>query len=430
MRGRLRLAAALLGLVASLGFACGPRPAAWPAAPPAIARGPIVLVTLESLRADFVGGLGGEAGNTPILDDFIARARASGGWAGRAVAPSSWTSPVLASLLTGLSSWQHEVLHAGRNQLDPAVPTLAEALGSGGWPTHAFAAGRRLSPRSGLGRGFATTSPVRDEGRRLAAIHLRESAPGRQFVWVHLSKPDSLFERHRTKGFTTERLASEYRSYVRWLDEEIGVLLAALDTAGLGDSALVAVVACTGQDLDDPGPRGTGGHLERSLIEVPLVLALPSGGGRPLAVPPDTRVGTVRLAATLLEAAGLTPTPAQAPSLFASGASPVISELYAAGGANQFSLVAGDLQLLRRVPLADPRATSAEVQQRFQVTLPITGGGTWQDRLLRWPAARGSEAVTDAAALARLGPELERTWLAFLERERTPVSERWAARTR
>lgn len=430
MRAAFRLVPALGAVAAVLVLGCGPASAPWPVAPPAIAEGPILLVTFESLRADFVTSFGGAAGDTPALDGLMTAARASGGWAGRAVAPSSWTTPVLASLHTGLGSWQHEVLHAGRARLAPEVPTLSEYFSAAGWPTMAFAPGRRLSPKAGFGRGFAATSPVRESGRRPAVAHLRTLAPGRQFLWVHLSRPNSSFERNRTKRGSAARLHDDYRAYVRWLDHELGLLLEALAASGQADATLVAVVACTGQDLGDPGPRGVGGHLERSLIEVPLLVKLPAGAARPLAAPPGARPGTVRLASTLLAAAGLAVPPAVAPSLFVAEAPPAVSELYAAGGANQFSLVAGDLQLIRRVPLVPPESAPAEVQRTFQVTLPLSGSGRAEDHLVRWLEPSGTSPVDDPARLARLVAELEFAWLAFRERERTPVAESWATRTR
>lgn len=432
MRGRVRLVLPILGLGALLGWACGPRSATWPAAPSPIAEGPILLVTIESIRADSVGGLGGPAGDTPALDRLISEARASGGWAGRAVAPSSWSTPVLASLLTGLESWQHEVLHAGRNVLGPDAPTLPERLAERGWRARAFAQGRRFSPKAGLARGFEAISPTRSNGQRPAVQHLRQLPAGRELVWVHLSRPDSVFERSRHRPATADQRRAEYREYVRGFDRELDRLLAALRGSGRWDEALVAVVACVGQDLDEPGPRGVGGHLERAVIEVPLVVKLPAGAARKVAVPADGRVGVVRLYATLLEAAGVVAPPAVAPSLFFPSVPPVPSQLYVAGGANQFSLVEGDLQLLRRVPLAISAIATDELLRRFQETLPLTGrtDEAAETRRLRWLPGRGTEPWSDPAVEARLAAELDRTWLAWVERERAPSAERWADRTR
>lgn len=429
MRALLRLVLPLLGL----GLGCAQRSAPWPAAAPPIAGGPIVLITLESLRADFVGGFGAAPGFTPNLDRLIPEARASGGWAAGAISPSAWTAPVLASLLTGLGSWQHGVLHAGRSRLGTEVPTLAEQLGSHGWRTQAFAPGRRVGPKGGLGRGFGASSPLRDKGRRVAVEYLEKLPAGRELVWIHLSQPESPFERNRGGNPAAEAARSDYGEYVRRQDSQLEALLSALRASGRWDEALVAVVACQGQDLGDPGPRGVGGHLERSLIEVPLVVKLPAGGRRPVNASAQARVGTVQLYATLLEAAGVTPSPAVAPSLFLGAPPPVLSELYVAGGVNQFSLVDGELQWIRRVTLSDPTATTsstAEILRRFQETLPLSGQGEVEGRLLHWLPASGTDPFRDPAAEVRLGTLLERAWFAFVERERAPSAERWSARTR
>ena len=72
--------------------------------------GPVVLITVDALRADLVGALGGPRGLTPNLDRLAAEAD----WAERAVAASSWTVPSMASLFTGLQPWRHGNWHADR----------------------------------------------------------------------------------------------------------------------------------------------------------------------------------------------------------------------------------------------------------------------------------------------------------------------------
>ncbi|HEV7783956.1 MAG TPA: sulfatase-like hydrolase/transferase, partial [Thermoanaerobaculia bacterium] len=127
--------------------------------------GPIVLITLEGLRADAVGGLGGESGLTPHLDALIRNAGRTD-WAGRGVAPSSATIPSLASLWTGLRPWQHQALDARRAALPTGRLTLPEALRAAGYHTESFTSGPWLKPRFGYARGF---DDCRELGKAWAA---------------------------------------------------------------------------------------------------------------------------------------------------------------------------------------------------------------------------------------------------------------------
>ena len=109
----------------------------------------IVFITFDSLRADVIGGLGGEKGLTPNLDALLRRSD----WAGRGIAPSSWGVPSMASLFTGLRPWQHQVLDSG-SRLSPGLLTLPEALQAAGYETAGFAAEASVLKEAGYAQGF------------------------------------------------------------------------------------------------------------------------------------------------------------------------------------------------------------------------------------------------------------------------------------
>jgi hypothetical protein len=461
---RLTAAAALLAGLA----ACAARPE-----PPGLPHdGPIVLLTLEGLRADAVGALGGPPGLTPALDGLAAEAD----WVGRAVAPSSWLVPSLASLFTGLRPWQHQATTPTHDRLPPTLVTLAEALARLGYRGRGYHETRLAEPGSGWGQGFSELAPLGRGHRALA--DLRGLGGGRDFLWLHLAMPtgpylrrDSLADRvgplpaglpRRIAWIDLEpyfdpqtplphaereRLLALYRFNVAAADLAVGRFLAALEESGQRESALVAVVSLYGQEFGEHGQIAAGGNLGRAGVEVPLIVKLPRGSRRALALPQTERVASSRLWATLVEAAGGAPPPGVAPSLFRRPASPLISELYAAGGHNEFSLVEGDLQLrwvrrftaldgaFYRTRLASARAPrEARERREFRLLLrridrafrrspPLSGPASDVSlRLERW-MGEGVQAVDDRARTAAMADRLRAAFLRFLGAERTPDEE-------
>ena len=96
----------------------------------------VVLVTIDTLRADHVGAYGHEGARTPTLDGLAER----GVWFENAISPAPLTLPAHATLLTGLDPPRHGVRHNSVYRLDPSIPTLAEAMGRAGYTCAAFVA--------------------------------------------------------------------------------------------------------------------------------------------------------------------------------------------------------------------------------------------------------------------------------------------------
>ena len=447
-------------------------------APAAPHGGPVVLITLDALRADMVGGLGGEPGLTPHLDALIRQSD----WAGRAVAASSWEVPAMASLLTGLSPWQHHAVVDGNARLADDLITLPKAFKALGYRTTAFSSGRWYTAENGYGRGFDSFDI---QGRtRDASEHLAALEEGRELVWVHLPEPAAPYVRREwllprlggtpandlpplveTLDLETwsnpavppapallRRLRAMYRLNVAWADDRVGRLLAALAQSGEWDRALVVVTSAFGEELGEHGLLGHGGDLERESLEVPLIVKLPTWCRRPLAQPRRDRVALTRLWATLVEAGGGQPPPAMAPSLFRRAPGAVLSELYFVNGSNLFSLVDGDEQLLWRSRFAPPEprfrqarlevlegtadpkrpdsfgAIASRLYDAFAATPPLQGDGPPALALAHWDAGPGGgsrrvagpRADPREAAMAR---RLAARWGEFLTRQLTPEEE-------
>ncbi len=267
----------------------------------------LVLLTLDTTRADALGAYGSEA-ETPALDALARR----GTRYARALTSAPLTLPAHASLLTGLEATRHGILDNGTASLDPNVATLATVLAERGYRTGAFVASRVLDRRFGLGRGFELYDdlmtaehlgeygyPERDAAAvTTAALAWLEGLAPRElfFLWVHYYDPHAPYAAPSVLGTERQRYAGE----VAYMDREIGRLLDAV--AGRGAAALVAAVGDHGEALGEHGERTHGIFLYRSTLEVPLVLAGPGvGAGRVV----EETVAARRLAPTLLGLLGV-----------------------------------------------------------------------------------------------------------------------------
>lgn len=399
-------------------------------------------------------------------------------WAGRGIASSSASSPSLTSLLTGLRPWQHQVIHEGQTGISTDLVTLAEALRDRGYTTAGYPADPWSQERFGLAQGFDAYTRL-GRGRR-ALDRLTNLGSGRHFVWVHLQEPGAPWVRQDrflprlgpgapslprriqpaqlepffdpatplTPGLR-RRFLSMYRLNAAWADERLGLFLKALRDSGQWERALIVVTSIHGEEIGEHGQILHGGNLGREVLEVPLIVKLPAGSALRLRAPADRRVGTARLWATLVEAAGGAPVPAAAPSLFRDAPAEVLSELYLTNGTNRFSLVDGDLQILRESRFAPPepdyfRARQAalrpaapsglaeppaavfrRLERAFGGAPPFTGAGG-EVSLERWLPEGGVARVDDTARVARAA-EMERrlaaAWHRLVPDELSPGAE-------
>ena len=296
----------VIPLAAALLWAgCG-KPAA--PAPPSV-----LLVTIDTLRADHVGCYGASFARTPALDG-LARA---GMRFEHAQATTPLTLPSHASLLTGLYPPGHGARNNGMYALPPGVPTLAEAFGAAGRKTGAFVSAYPVAAPFGLARGFEVyddSFPATSEGmfyaeRRggdtveAAARWLRSLPAGSPFFcWVHLFDPHANYD--PPAPFAAEFAGRPYDGEVAYADSCLGRLLDLLRETGRDGSTIVLATADHGESLGEHGEATHGLFLYDATLRVPLVLRVPeaaAGGGRVVAEP----VGLPDVMPTLLELAGV-----------------------------------------------------------------------------------------------------------------------------
>jgi arylsulfatase A-like enzyme/predicted Zn-dependent protease len=266
----------------------------------------VLLVTLDTTRADHVGCYGASPSPTPNLD----RLAREGIVFEHALTPIPLTLPSHSTILTGQIPSRHGVRNNGAYVLPPSAETLAEAFGRAGYQTGAFVSAFVLHHQFGLAQGFdAYDDSLIDE--RSAALTTaralrwldRRDAKRPFFLWVHFFDPHTPWTPAR--AYRSLPLPSPYDQEIAAADGSLGEILNWLREQRLLDRTIVAVVGDHGEGLGDHGEAEHGLFLYRETIDVPWVMRLPkakSAGARISAL-----VGTIDLAPTFLDQAGLPP---------------------------------------------------------------------------------------------------------------------------
>jgi arylsulfatase len=299
----------------------------------------VLLITIDTLRADRLSCYGYERETSPHLDALAAE----GLRFTRATTPRAKTTPAIASLLTGLYPHDHGVRDLAA-PLDRPVPLLQETLRASGWSTAAIVGNFVLTrERAGLERGFdvwieelpdVRGVPPHDAPQRTAgsltdgALAVLDELEGPWFLWLHYMDPHGAYEApaehrvftsdapapiprvepasklHRLKiaeynvppearladgGIDAARVGDLYDAEIRYVDAEIGRLLDALRMTGRLDETLVVVTSDHGESLGEHAywfEHGT--YAYEATCRVPLVVRVPE------AWPDRPAPGTVR----------------------------------------------------------------------------------------------------------------------------------------
>ncbi len=318
MRGVLRLTIALALLAAAAGCRRDGAPSAAPAERPNV-----LLVTIDTLRADHLGCYGRQAAMTPTIDALARR----GVRFATAVAHAPLTGPSHASILTGRTPLGHGFRNNSGFVLAPAVSTAAEDFRQAGYRTAAFVSGFPLDRRFGFDRGFDTYDdhlPRGNDLRRTPYVERTADAttgavlrwlqpsshpPGQPrpwFLWVHYYDPHAPYE--PPAADLAERFrATPYDGEVAFVDRELGRLFEALATTREMDHTLVLLTSDHGESLGEHGEATHGIFIYDATLRVPWVMA---GPGVPAGGVPRTIVRSIDVLPTLLDYAGLPPRPA------------------------------------------------------------------------------------------------------------------------
>ncbi len=319
--------------------------AAWCAAgchrgPYAGPRHSVLLLTIDSLRADHLGCYGYRPPTSPRLDALAAQSILFR----RAYATAPWTLPSHVSILTGLDAAAHGV-DTDRAVLGPRAATLAGVLRRHGYHTGAIVCAPLLRERYGLAPGFdnydtsliaasyraARRVKVASSVTKKALAFLDQSTDRPFFLWLHYWDPHydydpppryvELFDpgyRGRLDGYDIQNrtdivpgmnpadlrhLIALYDGEIRYTDDGIGALLDGLRKRGLLNNTLIVVVGDHGEEFLDHGGTGHTWTCYEELVHVPLILHAP--WLKPAAASFDEQVSITDIYPTVLSLLGI-----------------------------------------------------------------------------------------------------------------------------
>ena len=253
----------------------------------------LLLITLDTTRADRIGCYGYGAALTPALDALATK----GTLFEQAFTSCPMTLPAHATIMTGLHPPEHGVRRNGKEALGSGIPTLAELLAERGYQTGAFVAAFVLDARFGLNRGFQTydddvSAVAKQPGtERLAvarpgsvvtdaALAWLDSATGPGvdrplFCWVHLYDPHYPYVGHPELAGTRLSGAATYDAEIAYTDRQVARLVDFLRERGLAERTLVVVVGDHGEGLGEHSEVEHGYLLNEEALHVPLIVSLP-----------------------------------------------------------------------------------------------------------------------------------------------------------
>ena len=281
----------------------------------------VILITLDTTRADRMGFLGAAGGLTPHLDALAKE----GVVFTRAYSHVPLTTPSHANILTGTYPQYNQVTDLGK-PLRPDLPYLPDLLHHRGYRTGAFVGSLILDPANGLAPGFERGFDVYDAGyhvkrhgedryktieRRaedvvahaMAWLAKSPKPPHRPpfLLWVHLYDAHDPYD--PPAPYAEKYKSAPYDGEIAYTDAAVGKLLAALRARGMYDSSVIAVMADHGEAFGEHGERTHGIFLYDETIHVPLVIKLP--GNRSAGTRVTSRAGLVDVLPTLLQVAGV-----------------------------------------------------------------------------------------------------------------------------
>jgi choline-sulfatase len=275
----------------------------------------VILITIDTIRADHVGCYGAVDVKTPTLDG-LAR---DGLVFERAISQVPLTWPSHAAILTGTYPFQNGVQDFTGQPLDPRFRSVAQVFKQQGYATGAVVSAFVLDRSWGLGRGFdfyddafsAETFRQKDiglvdrkagESVSRAIAWLRPMSHRPFFFWLHLYDPHSPYD--PPEPFRTQYKTHPYDGEIAYADHELGRLIVWLKQNQLYDHTAIVLLSDHGESLGDHGEKEHGFFVYDSTVHIPLIVKPPAGSGfrgervsRP--------VETVAVASTLIRLAGM-----------------------------------------------------------------------------------------------------------------------------
>lgn len=392
----------------------------------------VLLIVIDTLRQDRLGCYGWKRDTTPAIDALAAR----GVRFDRAYSTSSWTTPAVASILTGLYPSSHGALNMFSRLPDEAI-TLAEILDDNGYATAGIVSNILASSRFNFHQGHAlwneseagehdhiSTPGVTAQAE--AGLRYFAQRPEPFFLYLLFYDPHYDYLPHSQYGFAAPRagrldgsesiqelralapdLSPEelqfiqdlYEEEIRFTDEGIGRVLATLRELQLEEDTLIVLTADHGEEFMTHGWLGHTRTLYDELVKVPLIMRLP---GKPEPRVVDKPVSIVSIVPTILDLVGLGETPArfQGPSL-----TPLLEGAAATGPGEAFAEV--DFIPLRPDNLIKKTHKKALATERYKLIRDDETGRVELYDLESDPQELVDLAATRPGLVQQLMPRLE-----------------------
>ncbi len=274
----------------------------------------LLLITLDTTRADHLGCYGYADATTPALDAIAD----SGVKFTRAFSNVPLTLPSHATIMTGLYPPEHGCRVNGAHDLSEGLTTLADVFASHGYQTAAFVAAFVLDSKFGLNRGFQIYDEydvpdldgIHDDSMMYryrpadkvtdAALSWFRKRSGRPFFcWVHYFDPHRPYYDH---PFFRRYRDNPYDGEIAFMDSQIGLLIDYLKRGGLLEKTIIMVVGDHGEGLGEHGEEEHGLLLYNATMHVPLIVSSP--GKFPSGSEVATLVSTVDLFPAILDIFG------------------------------------------------------------------------------------------------------------------------------
>ena len=246
-------------------------------------QGNILIITLDTTRADRLGCSGYVRAQTPNLD----RLAAAGVLCQAAYSPVPLTLPSHCTVFSGLYPPAHKVRNNGSYFLPEPVLTLAEILGRNGYQTSAFVSSFVLDSRFGLGQGFAvyeddfaggagkTYKSERDAAAVFNAFSrwFKGRGPGKFFSWIHFFDPHAPYD--PPEPFRSAFVDNPYDGEIAFMDETIGAVISLLKKEHLLENTLIVIAGDHGEAFGEHGETGHQVFCYEENLRVPLIFHAP-----------------------------------------------------------------------------------------------------------------------------------------------------------
>lgn len=269
----------------------------------------LLLVTIDTLRADHIGAYGYKAAATPNLD----RLAAEGARFAEAYSAVPITLPSHATLMTGTFPMMHGLHDFSDNRLNQSQPTMAGILREHGYATGAVVASAVLDSRFGLNSGFDFYYDHFDFSRLLetnldamerpanvvvdeALQWLGQKRQKPFFLWVHLYDPHNPY--HPPEPYASRFKTQPYDGEIAFADAQMGRVLAYLRAKGLYGNTTIVVSGDHGEGLGEHQEKTHGFFIYDSTLHVPLIFK-PAAISKPAVI--ETPVSLVDILPTVLD---------------------------------------------------------------------------------------------------------------------------------